>query len=157
MLGHSTTTKLENYYEILKSGYLKSGMVTGKRRFGDYFSKYIFLMLLKPRCKSPMHLHFKLDVNLLLDNSFYIRSGWNGQNLHKSDIKINGKKLNKKELKSMLKDIDDNREILVTKQIDLKYLKYITIMPNMKKDDRYKEFVHYVKTEYPNVKLIPYK
>ena len=72
-------------------------------------------------------------------------------------IKINGKKLNKKELKSMLKDIDDNHEILVTKQIDLKYLKYITIMPNMKKDDRYKEFVHYVKTEYPNVKLIPYK
>ena len=61
-------------------------MVTGKRRLGgDYFSKYIFLMLLKPRCKSPIHLHFKLDVNLLLDNSFYIRSGLGGQNLHKSN------------------------------------------------------------------------
>ncbi len=152
----------ENYIlKILKDGYLRSSKWTKNvRMYGwEEGSKYIYLRL----DKRGDYGNLVLDDNLLLENNFYLNTGWNVEPKEKEKIK--GIDLTEKSLKRILekfnKSVDNfikerkkqlgyvlcmTNEILLTKKINLKkYLKKIKI-------SKYnKEIVDYCKKNYPDV------
>ena len=162
LLGHQTDTSITTLYNILQSGYLKSGKEVGKRRLiGDNpFSKYIFVTLLIPGYLQNLP-HFELRTNLLLYNVSYLNLGWNAKP-EKDAIKIYGSKINKKQLTKILSnyisDMKDSgyvHEILVENKIDLKkYLTAIRIDNCMKKYKICKKLLKLLEKEYPDVKIV---
>jgi hypothetical protein len=163
LLGHQTNPNITNIYRIMKSGYLKSGQKTGiVRMWGwDNPSKYIYLMFYDITGRPP---HFELDSNLLLENTSYLNVSWNGEP-EKDSISINGSKINKKQLKKILKKYrndlkklyESTHEILVEEDIDLvKYLKKITLFNDVKGKKTYYKLLKLMKIKYPNVEIIMY-
>ena len=117
-------------------------------------------MYLHPNIKRFAFPHLLLDYKLLLENIFYINKGLCGKITEKS-IKIDGRKLNIKELKKNIKNIlknTFNHEILVEKKINLKkYLQGIVIFNIDKKlDKKYTKLTNLIKKEYSDVKIISF-
>jgi len=156
---HSTDDN--NIYKILKDGKMRSSSKTKNVRiYGiEKGSKYIFLRL---KTQNNIHDNLCFDINLLLDNVFYLHVGWTGE-IRKNDIKIDGRKLDIKQLELLLTDfknkINDyikkhnneplimSNEILVKNNISLKYLKKIKLISKNNK------IIKYIEQNYPNVKI----
>lgn len=159
------TTSEELIYMILKEGYLRSSKETGKiRMYGrEEGSEYIYLRL----GKKNDYGNLILDENLLLENNFYLKTGWTGEAY--TDGLINkGKDYNKRTLKKKLQEFNKSvnnylkktskneypipimmsNEILIRKKINLK--KYL-IQINLSKND--KKIIEYVEKNYPNTKI----
>ena len=165
LLGHQTNPHIKNIYKILKSGYLKPGIKTGIVRMWGWKnpSKYIYLMFYDiTRGIMP---HLELDSNLLLENIAYLNNSWGGEP-HKNSIRIDGSKLNKKQLKEILtkyrnyqkKDGMSEHEILLKNDIDLvKYLRKITLFNKDKGTKTYYKLLELMKTKYPKVEIIMFK
>lgn len=137
-------TDESHIYKILSDGKLKSSSKTKNvRMYGlPEGSKYIYLRL----NQKNEHGNLYLDYKLLLENVFYLQTGWHGEPVTE---KIDGRKLNQIQLKKILNDfikqvkkyyktqIKNNipipimmsNEILVKNNINLrKYLKKIYII-----------------------------
>ena len=172
LLGHQTSTNIKNIYKIMKSGYLKSGIKTGVIRMWGWEnpSKYIYLMFYDVARMTP---HLELDSNLLLENISYLNNGWSGEP-HKKSIRIDGSKINKKELKEILtkyrNDVKNQKiynnyknlplfhEILLEKDIDLvKYLRKLTLFNDVKGKKTYYKLLELMKKKYPKVEIIMFK
>ena len=161
----------DDIFKILKDGYLRSSFETkNAKMFDPKGSKYIYIRL----NKQGEYAHFNLDKNLLLENIFYLNTGWHGEPLGE---KIDGRKLNEKELDEILKNfrarvnkyyreydktwskemkgslpVQMSNEILVEKKISLKkYLRKINKY-NCSQDE-----YNYIVKKYKDVKLSCYK
>ena len=152
---------------ILQQGKLKPSSKTGNvRMFGQsQGSPYIFLRL---NTKNDFS-NFYIDHELLLENKFYLQTGWYAEPINN---KIDGTKINSKKLKDLLNKfrIEVNKfiksqktnkipmmsnEILVKKNIDLhKYLKKIIIDRN---DKNLVSILEILKQKYPETKIVYYK
>lgn len=126
----------EDILKILKDGYLRSSKQTKNiKMYGmEEGSSYIYLRL----CKKSDYGNFILDENLLLENNFYLKTGWSGEaetekiNMYKG-VDYNKNKLNKlihkfnQMVNNYLKKNSQNpnpimmsNEILLKKRINLK-------------------------------------
>lgn len=160
----------EDILNILKDGHLRTSKQTKNiKMYGrEEGSSYIYLRL----DKKSDYGTFILDENLLLENNFYLKTGWSGEaeieksNLHK------GVDYNKNKLKKLIQKFNQivnnylkknsqnpypiplmmSNEILVKKKINLK--KYL-IEINLSKCD--KKIIDYVEKNYPNTKINRYK
>lgn len=157
------TTFEEDILHILKDGYLRSSKQTKNvKMYGqEQGSQYVYLRL----CKRNDYGNFVLDENLLLENNFYLKTGWSGEaktdksNMYKGDnySKNSLKKIIKKfnqtvnifyKKKPYLLPIMMTNEILIKKKINLK--KYL-IQINLSKCD--KKIIDYVEKNYPKTKI----
>jgi hypothetical protein len=154
------TTDEDNIYQILKNGKLMSSSKTKNvRMYGQpEGSKYIYLRLGKPGDFG----NIVLDNTLLLDNVFYLQTGWSGEPVTQ---KIDGRKLTLNELNELLDNFNKevnkwrkrnkfnpmimmSNEILVKNNISLKkYLLRINITENNK-------IIKYAKKHYPDVNIM---
>lgn len=140
---HNISNK-KNIYKILKDGYLKPSSKTKNIQMSGYNTKYIFLRLNKKNDEANIYL----DYRLLLDTVFYLNIGWSGDVTNNS-IKIDGTKLDEKQLKQILKIFNEKvnnyiklnetpilmtNEILVKRDISLK--KYLRKIKNIDLDDK---------------------
>jgi hypothetical protein len=156
------TTDENNILKILEDGKLKSSSNTKNvRLYGkSEGSKYIYLRL----GKKNDYANFVLDKKLLLENVFYLQTGWSAIPLSE---KIDGKTLSENQLDEILKKFNENvnnyikdnkknigftiqmsNEIIIKNNIDLKkYLKKVNISKYDKKID------NFLKNNYPNTNL----
>lgn len=163
-LGHQTNPNITTIYNILNSGYLKSGYETNKNNLygkGEkHNSKFIYLMFYDITETIP---HFELNIDLLLDNVSYLNLTWYAKINNKS-IKIDGKKTDKKTINKIItkyrNDIKKQpillHEILIRHDIDLtKYLRKITIFKKSitNAPNTYNKMKILLKKKYPTVKV----
>ncbi len=142
------TTDENNIYKILNDGTLKSSLKTKNvRLYGNKEgSKYIYLRL----GKKNDYANIYLDPKLLLENVFYLQTGWHAIPITE---KIDGKNLTENDLIDLLKKFNNrvnyyikqnkenkgfiqqmSNEILLEKNVNLKkYLKKINISKYDKK------------------------
>lgn len=159
---HSTDNT--HIYKILLDGKLKSSSKTKNiRMYGQPSgSKYIYLRLDQKNDNGDLYL----DIKLLLENVFYLQTGWHGEPITK---KIDGRKLTFIQLKKLLNEfkkqiqkyyktqIKNNihiplmmsNEILVKNNIDLK--KYLIKIKMIGFNKNVHEFVN---DNYPNTTII---
>ncbi len=153
----------ENYiYNILNDGFLKSSNKTKNvRLFGKKEgSPYIYLRI----GKRSDYANIYLDYKLLLENVFYLQTGWSAI---PSTEKIDGRKLTQEQLIELLKNFNNkvnyyikknkqnkafmiqmSNEIIIEKNINLKkYLKKV----NISKYD--KKISDLIDNKYNNVQL----
>jgi hypothetical protein len=150
--------------KILSDSKLKSSSKTKNVRMYGHSSgsKYIFLRLSQKNDYGNLYL----DSKLLLENVFYLHTGWHGEPVSEM---IDGRKLNIEQLNEILNGFKKNiqkyyknqikknipiplmmsNEILVKNNIDLK--KYL-IKINMSKFN--KKISEYVEKNYPNTQII---
>lgn len=157
----------EDILSILKDGYLKSSYQTGNiRMFGqETGSKYIYLRLGKRNDWGNLIL----DSNLLLENNFYLKTGWSGEAFTANNNLVKGNDYNSNTLKKLIQQFNIvvnkyykkkskekypippmmSNEILVKKKIPLK--KYL-VQINLTKQD--KKIIDYVEKNYPNTQIL---
>jgi hypothetical protein len=163
--------QLNILYTILEDGFLKSSSKT--KNIQLYGSKkgspYIFLKL--PIGKNMILNTLVLDEKLLLENNFYLHTGWSGE-VNKDEKKYIGKELTQLQLSKILNNFEKDihkflsklnpifafnaNEILVKNNISLKkYLLEIQIVKVMadKNPKILENIKNIIKTKYPNVKL----
>lgn len=155
----------ESYiYKILSDGKLKSSSKTKNvRMFGQPSgSKYIYLRLNQKKDYGNLYL----DPKLLLENIFYLQTGWHGEPVSE---KIDGRKLTFTQLNKILSDfrkqvqkyykiqlknnipipIMMSNEILVKNNIDLKkYLKKIHIV------NKNQKIINTINESYPKITFL---
>lgn len=157
-------TDESNIFKILSDGKLKSSSKTKNIRMYGHLqgSKYIYLRIEQKKDCGNLYL----DSRLLLENVFYLQTGWHGEPIEE---KIDGRKLTEKELKILLTEfkkrvmnyhrVQTNKnipipimmsnEILVKNNVNLKkYLKKINIS---NKTDKIKKILT---NEYSNVTML---
>lgn len=156
------TTNDESIYEILKSGKMKSSSKTKNvRLYGiDKGSKYIYLRL---NINDDQNANLYFSIDLLLYHIFYLHKGWNADPIeHK---KIDGRKINHKELKILLLKFYEeiilyvkkyniqllliSNEILVKNNIKIK-----NFLKKIKLNHKNEKIIKYIKKYYPNVEII---
>jgi hypothetical protein len=155
------TTDQENIINILRDGYLRSSVETKNiRMFGQpHGSSYIYLRI----AKNNDYGNLVLSSKLLLNNSFYLNTGWKAE---PDNTKLyNGFTLNKKNKNNILKNFSKkvfrfykkmpfplvmmSNEILVNNPINLyKYLKKVYI------SEFNQEINDIIKKYYPDVQLV---
>jgi len=168
---HLIHTTFEEYIlDILKDGYLRSSYQTKNiKMYGQpEGSRYIYLRLNKKKDYGT----FILDENLLLENNFYLKTGWSGEAYTEKINMYKGNDYNKNSLKKLIQKFNQivnnyfkkksqnefpipplmSNEILVKKKINLK--KYL-IQINLSKCD--KKIIDYVEKNYSNTKINCYK
>lgn len=160
------TSSEKDILQILQDGSLKSSYQTGNiKMFGHkHGSKYIYLRLGKAKDFG----NFVLDSNLLLENNFYLKTGWSGEAFISNDNLYKGKDFNSFTLKKLISKFNVlvnkyykkkstekypipimmSNEILVKKKIPLK--KFL-IQINLSKYDE--KIIKYVEKNYPNTKI----
>ena len=155
----------ESYiYKILSDGKLKSSSKTKNvRMFGQPLgSKYIYMRLNQKKDYG----NFYLDPKLLLENIFYLQTGWHGEPVTE---KIDGRKLTLTQLNKILSDFKKqvqkfyktqlknnipipimmSNEILVKNNIDLKkYLKKIHIV------NKNQKIINITNESYPKITFL---
>lgn len=155
----------ESYiYKILSDGKLKSSSKTKNvRMFGQPSgSKYIYLRLNQNNDNGNLYL----DTKLLLNNIFYLQTGWHGEPVTE---KIDGRNLTLTQLNKILSDfrkqvqkyykaqqknnilipIMMSNEILVKNNIDLKkYLKKIHII------NKNQKIINIINESYPEITFL---
>jgi len=153
---------------ILEDGFLRRSKETKNYKMAGEEDKethkYIYLQI--NLRKNESQRTFTLNMDLLLEQTFWLNIGWKGKKTD-SSIRVNGTKLTKEELdtimcefrktvKRNIKERKNNRpmgslmthEILLKKPIDLhRFLHRI----NCNKLD--KDHVNYIKENYENVEL----
>lgn len=158
---HVATIKSMN--KALKDGYMKPSSVTKNvQMYGQkQGSDYIYFKL--PYGNDAYSSSFYFDDKLLLENVFYLQTGWNGGPVVD---KIDGRKLSYDKLKKILKKFKRRikyfvkkresegkyanltNEILVEKNVSLE--KYLVKMQTYGD----KKMKKYVEANYPNVEII---
>jgi hypothetical protein len=90
----------EDIFKILSDGYLKSSNKTSNvRLFGrKEGSKYIYLRL----NKINDYGNFILDEKLLLENNFYLKTGWTGELIEKDTKLYKGTELTLPKLRNIV-------------------------------------------------------